>query len=64
MERHLELLSKLCRICGKLVESVRGYFNPKTKFEYETELRDCYGILVHEEDKEVCDFFYRNWPCV
>ena len=52
MELHLLNLYKLCRICGGIVVTKRGYVNAKTCSDCVDLLITCFGILP-SEDKEV-----------
>ena len=53
MEIHRNILESLCRICGKKIVINRDYVKSKRCEYYADVLREFYGILNQEEDKEV-----------
>ena len=53
MEKHLNELNKLCRLCGDFIEIKAGYRTAKNVSDYQNALKDFYGILPNEE-KTVC----------
>ena len=55
MELHLLNLYKLCRICGGIVVTKRGYVNAKTCSDCVDLLRTCFGISWPSEDKKVSE---------